>query len=61
MRSYYLICLHESCSQEAADFIAASLIKNRVDGGADLEVVQEKLVNSGGGGLILHVVSDTIR
>ena len=41
--SYYVVCLHRPCSQEAAQFISDSLTKSRLHGGADLIVLQVRL------------------
>ena len=60
MSTYYLVCLHEPCSQEAADFIANCLTRPLAEGGANLIVTQEKL-NEGHGGLILHVSASEDR
>jgi hypothetical protein len=43
--SYYVVCLHRPCSQEAAQFIADALTKSRVQGGADLIVHQVQDLN----------------
>ena len=32
--THFLVCLHENCSQEAAEFIAEVLTKSEVEGGA---------------------------
>ena len=42
--SYYVVCLHKPCSQEAAQFIADALAKSRVQGGADLIVHQVSVI-----------------
>ena len=52
--TYYLVCLHDSCTQEAVEFIANCLTKSQTEGGAELVVTQEKM-KPGNGGLILHI------
>ena len=58
--TYYLICLHEPCSQKAADFIATYLTKKLGKGGAELIVKQEKM-SEGRGGLVLHITASPQR
>ena len=58
--TYYLVCLHEPCVQEGADFIAQSLTKSDIEGGANLLVRQEK-VGAQNDGLILHVTASPNR
>lgn len=50
--TYFVVCLHEHCSQEAADFLADKLKTNPDKGGAGLIVNQEHIRPHG---LILHV------
>ena len=52
--TYFVICFHEKCSQEAVDFISDRLVAPAADGGAGL-LVQQEGMPAGGGGLILHV------
>ncbi len=53
--SYYVVCLHKPCSQEAAQFIADALTKPKVQGGAELIVHQVK-VNTHKGFIYLKVL-----
>jgi anoctamin-10 len=57
--TYYVVCLHDPCRQEGADFIASCLTKPLVEGGAQLNVRQEKMDR--GGGLVLHVTASPKR
>ena len=50
--TYFVVCLHEHCSQEAADFIASRLATDPSYDGAGLVVHQEKLRPNG---LIMHI------
>ncbi len=59
-QTFYLICLHDPCSQEAADYIAQCLSKGQGQGGAELILKQEQ-IKEGQGGLILHVTASTSR
>ena len=52
--TYYLVCLHEHCTQESVEFIVSCLTKSQTEGAADLVVTQEKM-KPGHGGLILHI------
>ena len=52
--TYYLICFHKPCSQEAANFIVEKLTQSQEKGGAELLVRQEKMPASKPG-LVLHV------
>lgn len=52
--TYFVICFHEKCTQEAVDFISDRLVASAAEGGAGLLVQQEEM-RAGGGGLILHV------
>ena len=52
--TYYLICFHKPCSQEAANFIVEKLTQSQENGGAELLVRQEKMPASKPG-LVLHV------
>ena len=52
--TYFLVCLHRPCTQEAADFIVDSLSKPAADGGAGLVVRQEAMPKNRSG-LVLHV------
>ena len=56
--TYFVVCLHEKCSQEAADFIAEELSRAETSGGAGLIVHQEDLRPDG---LILHVSASDER
>ena len=53
--THLLVCLHENCSQEAAEFIAEVLTKSEVEGGAELLVRQETIKDNNG--LVLHVTA----
>ena len=59
--TYYLVCFHEEASQEGVNFVAECLKKDLSEGGAELIVRQEKLSESKGGGLILHVTATPER
>ena len=52
--TYFVICFHERCAQEAVDFVSDRLVAPAADGGAGLLVQQEEM-RAGEGGLILHV------
>ena len=52
--TYFVICFHERCTQEAVDFVSDRLVAPAADGGAGLLVQQEEM-RAGEGGLILHV------
>ena len=58
--TYFLICFHKPCSQEAANFIVEKLSQSQENGGAELIVRQEKMPVSKPG-LVLHVSAATPR
>ena len=58
--TYFVVCLHRPCSQEAANFIVESLSKYQHEGGAELVVRQEKMPASKTG-LVLHISSSKSR
>ena len=58
--TYFLICFHRPCSQEAANFIVEKLTESQENGGAELIVRQEKMPVSKPG-LVLHVSATTQR
>ena len=58
--TFYLVCLHENCTQEAAEFIVECLTKSEKDGGAGLMVEQEPMKEKSGG-LVLHVTTTNDR
>jgi len=58
--SYFVVCLHRPCTQEAADFIVESLTKPVDKGGAQLIVRQEEM-SENPGGLVLHLSATSER
>ena len=46
--SYFVICFHRPCVQEAADFVVDSMVKPLEEGGAELIVRQEDGVDEKG-------------
>ena len=58
--TYFVVCLHTPCSQEAANFIVESLRKAQDEGGAELIVRQERMPASKTG-LVLHVSASKNR
>ena len=52
--TYFVVCLHRPCSQEAAKFIIECLGKYQHEGGAELIVRQEQMPASKPG-LVLHI------
>ena len=56
--TYAVVCLHEACCQEAAQFIADRLRAPRHEGGAQLVVHQERMRPNG---LIVHVSAEEER
>ena len=58
--TYYVVCFHKPCTQEAANFIVENLTKSQHEGGAQLIVSQEKMPASKTG-LVLHVSASTAR
>ena len=55
--TYFVVCLHEKCSQEAADFMTQRLRAPQAEGGAELVVHQEEMKPDG---LIIHVSADKV-
>ena len=53
-QTYFVVCFHRPCVQEATDFVVESLAKRLEEGGAELIVRQEEFSEEKGG-LILHV------
>ena len=58
--TYFVVCLHRPCSQEATNFIVESLRKSQHEGGAELIVRQEKMPASKTG-LVLHISASKSR
>ena len=58
--TYFVVCLHRPCNQEAANFIVDSLTKGQHEGGAELIVKQEKMPASRTG-LVLHISASKER
>ena len=58
--TYYVVCFHKPCTQEAASFIVEELTKSQNEGGAQLIVTQEKMPVSKTG-LVLHVSASKSR
>ena len=52
--TYYVVCLHPPCCQEAANFIVDAMVKPVQQGGAELVVRQEQMSDIKSG-LILHL------
>ena len=58
--TYFVVCLHRPCSQEAANFIVETLRKGQDEGGAELIVRQENMPASKAG-LVLHISASKNR
>ena len=58
--TYFVVCFHRPCTQEAAKFIVDSVRKPQNEGGAELIVRQEKMPASKTG-LVLHVSASRSR
>ena len=58
--TYFVVCLHTPCNQEAANFIVESLRKAQDQGGAGLIIRQERMPASKTG-LVLHVSASKKR
>ena len=58
--TYFVVCCHRPCSQEAAEFIVDILTKPQHEGGAELIVRQEKMPASRTG-LVMHVSASRSR
>ena len=59
--THFLVCLHEPCTAEAAEFIAGIITKSETDGGAELLCRQEKIKENENTGLVLHVTANYNR
>ena len=55
--TYFVVCLHEKCTQEAADFMTRRLRAPQHEGGAELIVHQEEMKPDG---LIIHVSANKV-